>query len=60
MTWSPDSGSIAFTTKRESDDAEQIYLLNLAEGGEARRLTSISTGASSPKWRTLLRKFNGQ
>ena len=51
VVWSPDSSSIAFTTKRETDDADQIYLLNLAEGGEARRLTNISTGASSPKWR---------
>jgi dipeptidyl aminopeptidase/acylaminoacyl peptidase len=51
VVWSPDSGSIAFVTKRETDDAEQIYVLNLAEGGEARRITSISTGASSPKWR---------
>ena len=39
VAWSPDSSSIAFTTKRETDDAEQIYILNLAEGGEARRLT---------------------
>ena len=51
VVWSPDSSSIAFTTKRETDDADQIYILNLAEGGEARRLTNISTGASSPKWR---------
>jgi dipeptidyl aminopeptidase/acylaminoacyl peptidase len=51
VAWSPDSSSIAFTTKRESDDAEQVYILNLAEGGEARRLTSVSTGASNPKWR---------
>src|ERR1700743_284043 len=35
VAWSPDSSSIAFTTKRETDDAEQIYILNLAEGGEA-------------------------
>ena len=51
VAWSPDSSSIAFTTKRETDEAEQIYILNLAEGGEARRLTSISTGAANPKWR---------
>jgi dipeptidyl aminopeptidase/acylaminoacyl peptidase len=51
VAWSPDSSSIAFTTKRESDDSEQVYILNLAEGGEARRLTNISTGASNPKWR---------
>ena len=51
VAWSPDSRSIAFTTKRESDDAEQVYILDLAEGGEARRLTSVSTGAANPKWR---------
>jgi dipeptidyl aminopeptidase/acylaminoacyl peptidase len=51
VAWSPDSSSIAFATKRETDDVDQIYILNLAEGGEARRLTSVSTGASSPKWR---------
>jgi dipeptidyl aminopeptidase/acylaminoacyl peptidase len=49
--WSPDSASIAFSTKREGDDAEQIYILNLAEGGEAHRLTGISTGARNPQWR---------
>ena len=51
VAWSPDSSSVAFTTKREADEADQIYILNLAAGGEARRLTNISTGASSPKWR---------
>jgi dipeptidyl aminopeptidase/acylaminoacyl peptidase len=51
VAWSPDSASIAFTTKRESDEVEQIYILNLAEGGEARRLTNLSTGATNPKWR---------
>ena len=51
VAWSPDSVSIAFATKRESDEAEQIYILDLAEGGEARRLTNLSTGASSPEWR---------
>jgi dipeptidyl aminopeptidase/acylaminoacyl peptidase len=51
VAWSPDSSSIAFTTKREGDESEQIYVLNLTEGGEARRLTNISTGASNPKWR---------
>ena len=51
VTWSADSRSIAFSTKREGDDVEQIYLLDLAGGGEARRLTDISTGAKHPKWR---------
>ncbi|MDE1147773.1 MAG: S9 family peptidase [Azospirillaceae bacterium] len=49
--WSPDSGSIAFTAKREGDEAEQIYILDLAQGGEAHRVTTLSTGASHPQWR---------
>ena len=51
VTWSPDSTTIAFTTKREGDDTDQIYLLELSSGGEARRLTNVSTGVSNPKWR---------
>lgn len=51
VAWSPDSSSIAFSTKREGDEIEQIYILNLAEGGDARRLTTVSTGAKNPKWR---------
>ena len=49
--WSPDSRAIAFATKREGDTVSQVYILDLAEGGEARRLTDVSTGASAPKWR---------
>lgn len=51
VAWSPDSRSIAFSTKREGDEVEQIYILDLGGGGEARRLTDLATGASSPKWR---------
>jgi dipeptidyl aminopeptidase/acylaminoacyl peptidase len=52
VDWSPDSTRIAFATKREGDEAAQIYILDLsAGGGEARRLTNLSTGASWPKWR---------
>jgi dipeptidyl aminopeptidase/acylaminoacyl peptidase len=51
VAWSADSRSIAFTSKREGDEAEQVYILDLAAGGEARRLTNISTGASKPQWR---------
>src|SRR5690348_13381050 len=51
VAWSPDSRAIAFSTKREGDEAEQIYILDLAAGGEARRLTSRSTGAAHPQWR---------
>jgi dipeptidyl aminopeptidase/acylaminoacyl peptidase len=50
-TWSPDSRQIAFTAKREGDEADQVYVLDVLGGGEARRVTTISTGAASPKWR---------
>jgi len=48
--WSPDSRKLAFTAKRDGDDAAQIYVLDLAVGGEAERITSLSTGAGAPKW----------
>ncbi len=51
VAWSPDSGSIAFTTRREGDEADQVYVLNIAQGGEARRITSLSTAAANPQWR---------
>jgi dipeptidyl aminopeptidase/acylaminoacyl peptidase len=51
VAWSPDSSRIAFTTKREGDEVDQVYILDLAEAGEAHRLTNVSTGAASPKWR---------
>jgi dipeptidyl aminopeptidase/acylaminoacyl peptidase len=49
--WSPDSRAIAFATKREGDEAEQIYVLDIAAAGEARRLSNVSTGAAKPQWR---------
>jgi len=49
--WSPDSRGLAFTAKREGDEADQVYVLDIAGGGEARRVTSLSTGASGPQWR---------
>ncbi len=48
--FSPDGGSLAFTAKREGDEAEQVYLLPL-DGGEARRITNLPSGASSPQFR---------
>ena len=51
VVWSPDSRSIAFTAKREGDDADQVYVLDVLGGGEARRVTTVSTGASNPQWR---------
>ncbi|HEX5735867.1 MAG TPA: S9 family peptidase [Blastocatellia bacterium] len=50
-TWSPDSRWLAFSARREGDEVNQIYTINVAEGGEAARVTSLSTGARSPQWR---------
>lgn len=48
--WSPDSKRIAFSAKRDADEQSQIYILDLATGGEAQRVTSLSTGVRSPKF----------
>ena len=51
VAWSSDSRQIAFAARREGDEASQIYILDVANGGEAVRVTSLSTGARSPQWR---------
>lgn len=50
VAWSPDGKILAFSAKREGDETAQIYLLDLARGGEAQRLTNVSIGAGSPNW----------
>jgi dipeptidyl aminopeptidase/acylaminoacyl peptidase len=50
VDWSPDSRRIAFTARRDGDQAAQVYVLDLAAGGEAQRFTSLSSGASSPRF----------
>lgn len=54
--WAPDGKWIAFVAKRpaasggkEEDDEPQVYLI-APDGGEARRLTDIPTGAFGIKW----------
>jgi dipeptidyl aminopeptidase/acylaminoacyl peptidase len=49
LTWTPDSSKILFTAKRGSDENPQVYLLDLDAGGEAIRVTAVSTGASRPR-----------
>jgi hypothetical protein len=39
--FSPDGRSLAFVTRREGDDAGQIYVLPMDAPGEARRLTEV-------------------
>jgi dipeptidyl aminopeptidase/acylaminoacyl peptidase len=49
VTWSPDSRMIAFSAKREGDEVNQIYLQDPA-GGAAKRITTLSTGARTPRF----------
>jgi dipeptidyl aminopeptidase/acylaminoacyl peptidase len=49
-TWSPDSRRVAFSAKREGDDVNQIYVIDVASGGEAQRVTSSATGARTPRF----------
>ncbi|MBL8266339.1 MAG: S9 family peptidase [Steroidobacter sp.] len=50
VTWSPDGARIAYATRREADEVNQIYIMDLAGGGEALRATTLSTGARLPKF----------
>ena len=47
--WNPDSRRIAFSSKREGDEAAQLHVLDLA-GGEAERVASLTLGARQSKW----------
>lgn len=49
-SWSPDGSRLAFAAKREGDAAAQVYVLDLARGGEAQRVTAIATGARMPQF----------
>lgn len=49
-TWSRDSRRIAFSSKREGDEVEQVYVLDIAGGGDTQRVTSLSSGARSPQF----------
>jgi dipeptidyl aminopeptidase/acylaminoacyl peptidase len=50
LAWSPDSHRLVFTAKREGDEVNQAYVMDLVSGGEAMRVTSLSTVVSSPRW----------
>ncbi|HEX5871464.1 MAG TPA: prolyl oligopeptidase family serine peptidase, partial [Longimicrobium sp.] len=47
--FSPDGRMIAFTQSRQ-DGPAQVWILPLAEGGEAWPLTDLETGAGAPVW----------
>lgn len=46
--WSPDGKQLLFESNRGG--SSQLYILDIAQGGEARKLTDISSGASSGIW----------
>ncbi len=48
--FSPDGDMLAFVTRRDDDQAGQLYLLPISEPGEARRLMQLPTGIQAPKW----------
>jgi dipeptidyl aminopeptidase/acylaminoacyl peptidase len=48
--FSPDGSRLAFVSKRDDDEAGQIYVLPMRGPGEAVRLTNIPTGADALKW----------
>jgi dipeptidyl aminopeptidase/acylaminoacyl peptidase len=48
--FSPDGRTLAFVARRDGDDAAQLYLLPVAEPGEAQRLMEVPTGVSAPRW----------
>ena len=48
-TVSPNGKWIAFVSKRGDDTESQIYVIAV-DGGEARRVTNLPTGAAVPKW----------
>ncbi|MEY2792958.1 MAG: Acylaminoacyl-peptidase [Bacteroidota bacterium] len=50
--WHPNGKKIFFVAKREGDEAAQLYSLSFEMGGEAERLTNISTGVMGPKINT--------
>jgi dipeptidyl aminopeptidase/acylaminoacyl peptidase len=50
VTWSTDGRRIAFSAKRDGDSDEQVYVLDLAAGGDAQRVTDAPLGARTPKF----------
>ncbi|MEE4638266.1 MAG: S9 family peptidase [Wenzhouxiangella sp.] len=48
--FSPDGQTLAFTARRDEDEAAQIYLLPMDGPGEATRLSEVPTGVSALKW----------
>lgn len=48
--FSPDSTRIAFTAKRDEAETTQIYVMDLARGGDPIQITSSAVSARRPRW----------
>src|SRR5260370_13292717 len=48
--WTPDGARLAFVTRRETDEAPQVYILPM-RGAEAQRMTHLAVCASNPHCR---------
>ncbi|HEV2035946.1 MAG TPA: prolyl oligopeptidase family serine peptidase [Candidatus Dormibacteraeota bacterium] len=46
--WSPDGRQIAFMSKRGAED--QVFVLDVASGGDARQVSSVPEGAAGAAW----------
>jgi dipeptidyl aminopeptidase/acylaminoacyl peptidase len=46
--WSPDGRSIAFVSRRGA--ADQVFVLDVARGGDALQVSSLPEGAAGPAW----------
>ncbi|MGS0673780.1 prolyl oligopeptidase family serine peptidase [Shewanella sp. 125m-1] len=49
-TFSPDGKTLAFISKRDDDEAGQIYLLPMNGPGEAQKLTDVPGGVYGMRW----------
>lgn len=50
VSWSPDSQRILFSSKRDGDNADQVYVLNINQAGEAQRVTHSAMGAHNAQF----------
>jgi dipeptidyl aminopeptidase/acylaminoacyl peptidase len=50
LSWSRDGSRLAFCARRDTDEAPQVYVLDLAQGGDAERVTHVPNGARFPLW----------
>src|ERR1700691_379223 len=50
VSWSPDSKQLAFLSDANASDRPQVYVVDVASGGNARQLTSLTGAIADPQW----------